>query len=599
MVTCACYAFARPVACPGQEASVSPGDRGTSGNPVLELFAISSELMQKKHVSVCILARKRLFRNTRVVRQAKALSEAGYSVTVVAIELPSPQLRKLTPDVRYIEVELNPWPRRVLLWLNSRRNRILGIRRRWSGLLRRTRNRILLLLRKFRMFLRRRILSLRRHLLLIKKVRMAVRRRLLAVKRHLKPAMSCTLHDRSGTPDAAPRGKIHTATGREQPPAGEKQPPAGGTTGEDEPQGDSPPVCTKAARTVAPPAGGRLKAASDVFYQFVRRKLIPFMDSANTLSFAARALQATEGMTFDICQAHDTYSLPAACRLARRSGAELVYDALEIPDDRSGIAADGVPRWLRLWESRREERLIRASAKVFAVGPTLAEWTASRYSIEKPVVVRNCCLYRDHRVDEQVRRDLNLAPEDKIGVVVGSIYRDQGLEQLIDAIGLMDDNIHIAALGPEAQRGFADRLRERIEARGATGRFHILPPRPPEELHGYLSGFDLGIIARQNTCLNNEHSLPNKIFELIMARLPVVTSRLPNIVSIVTGYEIGDVFDETDPVSMAETINRMMEPERLSRYKEKVIDVAGILSWENESRIYVETISDLAGSARG
>lgn len=40
-------------------------------------------------INICILARKRLFRNARIVRQVKALSLARHWAAFVAIELPS------------------------------------------------------------------------------------------------------------------------------------------------------------------------------------------------------------------------------------------------------------------------------------------------------------------------------------------------------------------------------------------------------------------------------------------------------------------------------------------------------------------------------
>ena len=56
-------------------------------------------------MNICILARKRLQWNTRIVRQAKSLAEAGHRVTVVAVELPNEKLREITSEVENINVD--------------------------------------------------------------------------------------------------------------------------------------------------------------------------------------------------------------------------------------------------------------------------------------------------------------------------------------------------------------------------------------------------------------------------------------------------------------------------------------------------------------
>ena len=72
-----------------------------------------------RRLKICILARKRLTHNTRVVRQAKVLMEAGHVVTVVAIELPTTELINTTPRVRYCRVNM-------LSWLERARDRVFG-----------------------------------------------------------------------------------------------------------------------------------------------------------------------------------------------------------------------------------------------------------------------------------------------------------------------------------------------------------------------------------------------------------------------------------------------------------------------------------------
>ncbi len=70
--------------------------------------------------SVCILSRKELRNITRVPRMAKALSEAGYRVVVVALRAPVQELREMAPAVEYIEVAPRPVTAKLVSMLNFR-----------------------------------------------------------------------------------------------------------------------------------------------------------------------------------------------------------------------------------------------------------------------------------------------------------------------------------------------------------------------------------------------------------------------------------------------------------------------------------------------
>ncbi len=75
-----------------------------------------------------------------------------------------------------------------------------------------------------------------------------------------------------------------------------------------------------------------------------------------------------------------------------------------------------------------------------------------------------------------------------------------------------------------------------------------------------------------------------------MSRLPVASSRLPNIEAIVKDYGIGMIFDETDPLDMARVINIMLEQENLTRFNDAVNKAAQELCWETEGQKYVDFI---------
>jgi glycosyltransferase involved in cell wall biosynthesis len=237
--------------------------------------------------------------------------------------------------------------------------------------------------------------------------------------------------------------------------------------------------------------------------------------------------------------------------------------------------------------------MIRSAEKVLTIGPALAEYTAERYAIPEPFVVRNCSMFKKIEPNHKIKEDLCLNGTEKLGVVIGAIYNNQGLEQLIRCLPYMGEDIHIAALGPESETGFIEYLTGLALESNVSSRFHILPPQPPHLLLNYAAGADVGIIARQNSCLNNLYSLPNKVFEMIMARLPIACSRLPNIQMIIEQYGIGKSFDETNPLAIARAIKEIVEDRQtLIKYKHSVERAALELCWENEGKKYVRFLEN-------
>ena len=73
----------------------------------------------------------------------------------------------------------------------------------------------------------------------------------------------------------------------------------------------------------------------------------------------------------------------------------------------------------------------------------------------------------------------------------------------------------------------ADVLRREVERRALGARVSVQPPVGPDELIPTLSEFDVGIIFDRPVTRNAELSLPNKLFEYLMAGLAVVAPRLP------------------------------------------------------------------------
>ena len=630
----------------------------------------------QKGLNICILARKRLYRNTRVVRQAKVLLEAGHDVTVVALEIPAPELREQTPGARYILVELNPFIRRVLIKLNKLgswpyrtrikiRNFKAKYKKKFFNFIHKTKQISLRFFRKTtqnilkqKRFLAKFFSSQKNHLFRTKNNLYGFINRLIKLKNGLSPKSV----DPGYNKNKFKRLLVNTArflisitirlfkfmnlickvvsnlykklilkfikpllsfvvTVFRLPYQAFRKLILHMTE-------LSKHICKFLYKSISRVARFLFssvktitkillrpfvwilrffKRAANFLFNAIAHHLVTFKDKAsdhlrpamslsNSVDFAKKSASILTIGKFDICQAHDTYSLLAADKLRKRDNALIIYDALEIDDDRSSINIASInDHWAIKTERHMNATIIKKADLVLGVGPSLATWTQERYNLTEPVkVIRNCSIFQPQFNDCEMKRDLGLGPNDRLGVVIGSIYHNQGFEQLIDALQHMPVNIHIAGLGPSAAANYIEGLLADAKEKGVSDRFHILPPQEPQNLIRYASGSDIGIISRQNTCLNNELSMPNKVFELIMSRLPIASSRLPDIAGLVQQYDIGLIFDETDPKDMALVISEMLSSDTLNRMKSAINNAAEELCWENESMKYLSAVETLA-----
>ena len=264
-----------------------------------------------------------------------------------------------------------------------------------------------------------------------------------------------------------------------------------------------------------------------------------------THGLADEADEATRGRRFDVVQAYDNYALVAAARLATRDGAKLIYDAVELTSHRLALDLNLVERIRERAERREETRIVRKADGMIAIGGALADWYARHYRRPRPLVVRNCRYYWPYQNDGRLRADAGVGPEMRLLVWVGSLYPQQGIEILIKALPHLAPHIHTAIIGffqPFWKSYVQETLPALAASLGVADRVHILPEREPNDIVPYISGADIGVIPAWGEQVNNLISLPNKFHEMVMARLPLASSRLGETVDMINKYEIGSHF---------------------------------------------------------
>lgn len=308
----------------------------------------------------------------------------------------------------------------------------------------------------------------------------------------------------------------------------------------------------------------------------VQRELRALLRLARLLVRAARLRWVGRTLRVGVVHANDLDTLPAGFLLARRSGARLVYDAHELYSEFESPAPRIAGRLMRLLEGS----LARRADTVVTVSDGMALELQARLRLrEPPLVVLNAPRRAEAPPPRAAGGPLRV-------VYQGGLGPGRSLEDLLDAARAdgVELTIRIRMADPST-------LRAEVERRGLAERVRVADPVPPDAVLEALSEFEVGVIVDRALTRNSELSLPNKLFEYLMAGLAVVAPHLETIGPLLEGERVGVTYDPSDPDGLASAL------ERLAADRESVAELQGRARQLAHDRLNAEAAADVLARA--
>lgn len=273
----------------------------------------------------------------------------------------------------------------------------------------------------------------------------------------------------------------------------------------------------------------------------------------------------------DLLVANDLDTLPAVSLVAWLKRRPLVYDSHEYFTGLPELVNRPVTR--KVWEVI-EVLLLPHVKFASTVSDSIAAEYSKKYGLTMEVI-RNL----PKRIPKVPER-LNESPGGVRTIIYqGALNMGRGLELALKAMQYANNcRLVIAGSGTVEPA-----LRELAENLRLGDRVWFLGKVSPEELLKHTLKAHLGISLEESKGLNYHYALPNKLFDYIQARVPVLVSDLPEMAAIVNHYNIGRVTNTADPRQLAAIFEEMLTDLSQRRlWLQNLEKASAELCWEKE-----------------
>ncbi len=196
-------------------------------------------------------------------------------------------------------------------------------------------------------------------------------------------------------------------------------------------------------------------------------------------------------------------------------------------------------------------------------------------------VVRNIPLKKE-LPKAKSRAELGLPEAGGIILLQGAgININRGAEEAVEAMQYVDDALLLIV----GDGDVLPDLKLMVKKLNLEAKVKFIPRVPFEVLASYTQLASVGLSIDKTDNQNYINSLPNKLFDYIHAGVPVLASRVKEVVQIIERYQIGCLIDSHEPKHIAQQLNDMLtDAEQLLIWKENLHKASVDLTWQKECK---------------
>ena len=232
----------------------------------------------------------------------------------------------------------------------------------------------------------------------------------------------------------------------------------------------------------------------------------------------------------DLIHAHDLMCLPVGATAAEKIDAKLIYDAHELEVHRNPPLSFPLKKFV----GGLERRCTKNAGAVIIPGVLSSE-------VLKEIIKRNHIdvVYNSPRINDSpstIRGDLGISDETPLLLYVGKITMGRGVGSILKILDKLP-GVFFAAVGPRDPTTYKA-LSAEAKKLGVANRFRMLPPVPYDQVVSYIRGANLGLLSVEPVTLSYQYCMPNKLFEMTLADIPILANDLDEVSMFI--HELGN-----------------------------------------------------------
>jgi glycosyltransferase involved in cell wall biosynthesis len=278
----------------------------------------------------------------------------------------------------------------------------------------------------------------------------------------------------------------------------------------------------------------------------------------------------------DIYFAEDLYTLPFVTTIAKIRNAKVYYNSRELYAFLGGLRNRPI---LQKLVKSIEQFFIKKVDLVLTTGEMDSDFLKNFYKINNTVEIRNIPLMQMPAKSVNYREMFDIPSNSLIMIYQGVLLDGRGIPIILRVMKELPE-LYLIIIGDGEQKNNFIKL---IGELGISYRVFFIGTVKQKELINFTAGGDIGLSLIEDISLSYYHALPNKLFEYIMAGIPVLASNLPQMKKIVDDYNVGE---SVDLGIYAELINILSQwianPKLLHQYKKNCLLAAQELNWKSE-----------------
>lgn len=359
-----------------------------------------------------------------------------------------------------------------------------------------------------------------------------------------------------------------------------------------------------------------LYCLADNYHNFATNKQVTvhlFQQSTNLFSFLLRhsffcfefsflvQIVLNKGEKYHAIWANDLPTLYPASKIAKTTGAKLIYDAHEIYCETLNqfypqkttffkkIIFQGLISIMRMHGSFYEKKALSNTNLFITVNESISHYFKKQYDlIQLPMVIMNYPTQITNEIKPYPYRDqFKWEASDLVFLYQGILNAGRGLPVLIELFHRLPERNKLVVIGNGSLENQLKNATNQIKATNIV----FLDSVPLKELPNYTAGADIGFNLLEPLNLSKQMASPNKLFEYIQAGIAVIGSDTIENKKIITAYDIGLVTKTTVPDLT--TIICSLTSEKLNEFKRNCKKINSNFSWESQEEMLVSVIQNM------